>query len=142
MKLITSLLALLPTHLTLITAASLLDRQTTNDRTVKISKFALTGNGCPDKTSGSVKYVDNATLTLIFDKFQAFNVPGQGSTRTTSLGCDITIDLDYASRFRDGNLTEQIRGEGTIGRNASGGLVIGTKWVYEGRVDNMVSQVS
>jgi len=106
---------------------------------VKITKIALTGNGCPDKSNGMIKYLDEKTVTLIFDKFRLFNVPAEkGKTVKSSMGCEITVNLDYAGQFKAANITSQVRGDGTVAQNATWGLFVGTTWVYDGKEDKKV----
>jgi hypothetical protein len=101
--------------------------QDVQDPTIAIDRYTLEGNGCPDKTSGSIKYLDSATLTLIFDKFEVFNFPGK-TDQLTSLGCDIFVYLSFAGNFEYGELQDVIRGDTDFGQNANGSLVLGYLW--------------
>ena len=37
---------------------------------LQIVDYTLAGTGCLDRSSGIIRYLDNATVTIIFDKFK------------------------------------------------------------------------
>jgi len=106
---------------------------------LKITSYKLVGNGCPEKTSGSIKYLDGATLTLIFDKFHAYSLPGK---RNVTVECEVTVELDFVSRFKAGNLTDILRGDATIPKDATWLLNVATTWLQEKEVMPAVSPYS
>jgi len=98
-----------------------------------ITKIAHEGPGCPDKSAAVVKYLDKSTVTIIFDKFQTLNVPGQ-TGKLTSVSCDFTIDFASSWRYKQAVATERVRGVALVPRNATSELTAHTKWTWEEQV--------
>ena len=93
--------------------------QVPRDAKISIKKVSANGDGCPVNTTGIIRYVNERTITIIFDKFKLFAVPGTKDKPTAkTVGCDITMNIEYASGFKRAIITDLMRGDLTLNKNA------------------------
>jgi len=93
--------------------------QIPKDAKLGIKKVETKGDACPVNTTGIIRYLDERTITIIFDKFKLFAVPGTTNKPTNkTLGCDITMHIEYASGFRRAIITDLMRGDLTLNKDA------------------------
>lgn len=104
---------------TLISQAIAKPPRDPGDRLARVKDFTVVGDGCPEKSSGRVKYLDETIVTLIFDKFRVFNVPGNGDNRTTTIGCQVDIHLSYPKCLDYSTMNQAIRGDMKLDKTAS-----------------------
>ena len=98
------------------------------DAAIIIDSFSLVGDGCPEKSSASIKYIDGATLTLIFDKFRAFSFPGN---KELGVGCAITVNLINQAAYKSAQLRDKIRGSAILQANTTMYVLVDTEWNWQ-----------
>jgi hypothetical protein len=138
MKLCIILLATLSTIINgaaLVHSGLTLRQDVPKDAVIVITSFSLNGEGCPEKSSGSIKYIDGATLTIIFDKFAAYSFPAK---TTSDIGCEITVNLVNRAAYKSGTLRDVIRGAATL-KNTDMYLLIDTNWSWQSSTYDAVS---
>jgi hypothetical protein len=132
MKLFVFVLAIL----TAISIASshLEERQSESNRTtppsniapkegaLKVHNFKLSGDGCPEKSSGFVTYLDDSTFTFIFDNFTSLNSLTRGNgVFAVNRTCVIDITMTLPPLYKLINFKVQSRGYSQVGKGASSG---------------------
>jgi hypothetical protein len=132
MKIGITMLAVVASHTAaaILGAADISSRQNTETPLLAITDFKLNGTGCPEKSSGSVKYLDQQTLTIIFDKFKLITIPAKSGS--TKIGCDIDLTLRAAPLWHHGTIDSIERGDATIGNTTTAKFSTGAAWTFDG----------
>jgi len=110
-----------------------------NDALARVSRYTVTGTGCPEKSSASIKYIDETTLTIIFDKFGVIGAPQNGGAVRHVTHCDIEIFISFSSRFLSANLSSVFRSDITVPTNASSSMTLGSAYGWDGLAERYVS---
>jgi hypothetical protein len=112
-----------------------------DDVFARVTRYTVSGTGCPEKSSASIKYLDEATLTIIFDKFGLIGAPQNGGAVRHVTHCDIEIFLSFSSRFLSANLSSVFRSDITIPTNASSSVTLGSGYGWDGLAERYVSSL-